>query len=110
MKLWEAPKKLFTAQVPKDLEKYIGSTILIPEFATVDGKRLKISEERVRIQTICGNKFKQQFYEINGTHLIGMLRFHAQMEKAKDITEDEMCAFEEMELSAKKLPTEVSNG
>lgn len=83
-------KKLFKARVPK-IEGYVGRTVVI------DGKPVKIKR-------ICGNKFKPQFYEINGEHLIGMLRFHAQIEGAKDITEEQFKAFEEMDLSAEKIP------
>lgn len=84
------PKKLFKAKVPT-LESYIGRTV-------------KIEGKPVKIESICGNRFKQTFYEINGTHLIGMLRFHAQMTGAKDITEEQFRAFEEMDLEAEKLP------
>lgn len=83
-------KKLFKATTP-DLAKYLGKTVLI------DGKSVKIEH-------ICGNKFKQQFYEINGEHLIGMLRFHAQMMGDKSITEEQFKAFEEMDLHAEKMP------
>lgn len=92
---------LFKAKVPNDLLKYIGRDIIIPEFMNIDGKKTKVSEQKVRIETIVGNRFQPQFYEINGMHLIGMLRFHAQMEKAKDITEDQIEAFEQMQLAVK---------
>lgn len=83
------PKKLFKAKVP-DLKHYIGKTVKI------DGKK-------VTIETITGNKFNPQFYEINGEHLIGMLRFHAHMLGVKDITEEQFQAFEQMDLQAEKL-------
>ncbi len=115
MSLWPNPKQLFAAKKPKasDYDKYLGREIDIPEFMEIDGKRTKTGSERVKINHICGNKFKENFYEINGTHLIGMLRFHAIMEKAKDITEEQMQQFEEMELGAEKLPDapkEAMNG
>lgn len=91
MNLFQSPKKLFKATVP-DMKNYVGKTV------TIDGKK-------VVIKTICGNRFKQTFYEINGEHLIGMLRFHAQMTGAKDITEDQFKQFEEMDVEAEKLPT-----
>lgn len=112
MKLWDNPKKLFKAKVP-DIERYIGCRVTIPTFGVLDGKRELISQETVTIQHICGNRFKQQFYEINGTHLISMLRFHAQMEKAYDITEEQFQQFEEMEVAAEKLaedPKEEKHG
>lgn len=84
------PKKLFKAKVPT-LENFIGRTVMI------EGKPIVI-------QSIVGNRFKQTFYEINGEHLIGMLRFHAQMTGAKDITEEQFKAFEEMDIEAEKLP------
>jgi hypothetical protein len=90
------PKRLFKAKVP-ELESFIGRKVHIPGVP-----------EPVVIQKIVGNKFKQAFYEINGEHLIGMLRFHAQMEGAKDITEEQFQAFEELELEAERLPNQKS--
>ncbi len=90
MKLWDRPKKLFKAQVPK-LDKYIGRDILI------DGLVVKIKK-------IVGNRTSRAFYEINDEHLIGMLRFHAQVEGAKDITEQQFKDFEDMIMDAEKLP------
>lgn len=89
MKLWPDPKLLFKAKVP-DIEKYLGRTV-------------KIGDEKIVIDHICGNRFKPQFYEINGKHLIGMLRFHAQMLNDKSITEEQFIAFETMELHAEKM-------
>lgn len=63
-----------------------------------------VATNKVKIETIVGNKFKPAYFEINGTHLIGMLRFFAQMTGAKDITEDQFQKFENMEISAEKLP------
>lgn len=82
-------KKLFKASVP-NIQKYVGKTI-------------KIDGQKVKIKTICGNRFKQNFYEINGEHLMSMLRFHAQMEGDNSITEDQFLAFEAMEMSAEKI-------
>jgi hypothetical protein len=47
---------------------------------------------------------RPQFYEINEDKLISMLRFHAQMTGATDITEEQFLAFEEMEMDAEKNP------
>lgn len=91
MAIFDKPKKLFEATVP-DLYKFIGKTVVIPNHG------------KVTIKTIVGNKWKQKFYEINGDHLISMLRFHAQMERATDITEDQFLAFEEMDVECEKLP------
>lgn len=94
-------KKLFKTQVP-DLDKFIGREVKIP------GQILPIV-----IEHICGNvglsvgreKPRPQFYEINGKYLIGMLRFHAQMEGDTSITEQEFEDFENMEFESEKLPT-----
>jgi hypothetical protein len=86
------PKKLFKAKVP-DLKEFVGKRVLIPGLT-----------EPIKIKKIVGNKFKPTFYEINDEHLIGMLRFHAQMTGAKDITEEEFKAFEEMDLEAERMP------
>jgi hypothetical protein len=85
-------KKLFKAKVP-DLSKYIGRKV------SIDGKKIKI-------ETIVGNKAKPAFYEINGEHLIGMLRFHAQMLGDKSITEDQFIAFEKMDHHVEKREKE----
>ncbi len=84
-------QKLFKATVP-DLLKYLGKSVIIPDVG------------KVKIDHICGNKFKPNYYEINGEHLISMLRFHAQMMKAKDITEEQFLQFEAMEVVAEKMP------
>ncbi len=97
------PKMLFKAKVPTTLEKFIGKTVIVPSFLNVSGKREKICDTQVKIEHIVGNRFTPQFYEINGKHLIGMLRFHAQMEGAKDLTEDQFQAFETMECHAEKM-------
>lgn len=99
MGVFDKPELLFTA-TPPDLKKFIGKWVEIP------------SHGPVKIKTIVGNlgktlgtdKPKPMYYEINGKHLISMLRFHAQMEGAKDITEDQFRAFEDTEFVAEKLP------
>lgn len=88
------PKKLFKASVP-ELKKYVGKTV-------------NIDNKPILIESIVGNVFKKTFYEINGQHLIGMLRFHAQMEGDKSITEEQFQAFENMELESEKLPEKRS--
>ncbi len=89
---WENPiKKLFKAKVP-ELSKFIGRSVLLP------------TGERITVEKIVGNRFNYTMYEINDTHLIGMLRFHAQMEGDKSITEEQFKAFEEMEMDAEKMP------
>lgn len=89
-------KKLFKTAKPPNLEAYIGKTIVI------EGKP-------VTIKSIVGNKFKHTFYEINGQHLIGMLRFHAQILGDKSITEEQFKAFEDMEITAHKKPDTKSS-
>ncbi len=110
MSLWDAPKLLFKANKPTDLSEYIGRTVVVPEFADLDGKRTKMGEQRVIIKTICGNRWHRAFFEINGKHRIGMLRFYAQMNKDKSISEDEFHAFEDMTMEVEKLPEKEPNG
>lgn len=110
MSLWQKPQKLFKAVQP-NLKEFIGKSVVIQDVAMLEGKRTVLSEKRVWITHICGNRFKQNFYEINGQHLISMLRFHAQMEGDRSITEDQFIQFEEMEITAEKLPeTELLDG
>lgn len=95
------PQKLFRARVP-ELEQFIGRKVNVKN---KDGKQV-----RIRIKTIVGNigmtlgrevkDRKPQYYEINGEYLLSMLRFHAQMEGATDITEEQFKEFEEMEVWA----------
>lgn len=92
-----SPKLLFKTKAPPDLMKYIGKKVVI------DGKK-------VVIQKIVGNRFKPAFYEINDDHLIGMLRFHAQMLGDDSITEEQFLAFENMEMTAEKIKKEEMNG
>ena len=80
---------LFKTTKPPDLRQYIGKTV-------------KINGQKIVIKTICGNRFQQAFYEINGDHLIGMLRFHAQMLGDDSITEEQFQAFEKMEMKAER--------
>lgn len=93
-KAWDQPRRLFKAKVP-ELEQYIGKTVRVP------GEPYPIE-----IENICGNRFKQAFYEINGKYLIGMLRFHAQMTGDTSITEQQFIDFENMDLYAEKLKEE----
>lgn len=81
----------FKAVAP-DLKKYVGQTITIPDVG------------RVKIKSIVGNRTRPAFYEINGEHLIGMLRFHAQVIGDKSITEEQFLAFESMEMQSEKMP------
>lgn len=104
MKLWGSPKKLFKAVVP-DLQKFVGRTVVI-------------NDKPIVIETLRGNlgmslgteKAKPQFYEINGEHLMGMLRFHAQMENDKSITEQQFKDFENIEFEAEKHPDKKMPG
>lgn len=89
-------KPLFKAVVP-ELKEYIGKYVRVKDD---EGK-----PHKVKIRTIVGNmgltlgtdKPRPHFYEINGTYLINMLRFHAQMNGDKSITEEEFIAFENTE-------------
>jgi hypothetical protein len=93
------PKKLFKAEVP-ELEDYIGRTVVI------DGQKIKIESIVGNIGMVLGRAPKDQrpqFYEINGSHRISMLRFHAQMTGATDITEEQFKQFEEMEFWSEKV-------
>ncbi len=96
------PKPLFKFKKPdpKEYKKYIGKTVLIPQ----DGEE-PIS---VVVETIVGNRFQPAFYEINGNYRIGMLRFHAQMNKDTSITEEEFKAFEEIQFEVEALPDKKS--
>lgn len=93
-------KRFKMKAVTPNLKEFIGRKVLIPG-----------ESEPVVIEHICGNvglslgheKPKPTFYEINGKHLIGMLRFHAQMLGDKSITEDQFKAFEEIKFEAVKL-------
>jgi hypothetical protein len=88
------------AEIPQ-LHQYIGRMVKIPGVETP-----------VMIGTICGNLGltlrgdmpRPQYYEINGKYLISMLRFHAQMTGATDITEEQFRAFESIEWGAEKMP------
>lgn len=84
------PKLLFKTKAPPDLRKYIG-------------RNVKIDGKNVIIVSIVGNMIKPAFLEINGEHLIGMLRFFAQMNNDKSITEEEFQAFEEMDMEAERI-------
>jgi hypothetical protein len=81
--------KFKTAKTP-DLSKYIGSKV------TING-------EPVTIEKIVGNLTKPAFYEINSEHLIGMLRFHAQILGDHSITEEQFKAFEEIQFEVERV-------
>ena len=91
------PQFLFKTDKAPDLRQYIGRKVHIPGV-----------EEPVTIKTIVGNIITPTYYEINGEHLIGMLRFHAQMLGDKSITEEEFKQFEEMVLEAERMPEKKS--
>lgn len=76
------------------------------------GRKVNIDGKTVKIETICGNKITPQFFEINGQYLIGMLRFFAQMNGDKSISEKEFQEFESMEhwVEPKKTIIEVPHG
>lgn len=105
-----APKFLFKTDKAPDLKTFIGKTVLIPEFADLDGKRVKYAEEKVVIERIVGHRFKHAFYEINGKYRIGMLRFHAQMLKDRSITEEQFQQFEEIQGEVERMPKGEENG
>jgi hypothetical protein len=86
-------KLLFKTKAPPDLKQYLGKKIRI------DGKKIKIT-------SIVGNITKPAFYEINGEHLIGMLRFHAQMLGDKTITEEQFLEFEKIQYHVEKMEKE----
>lgn len=102
MSFWEKlkkPKPLFKAKTP-DLKEFIGRTVVI------DGKKIEIKTLVGNVGMTLGRrpeKVRPQYYEINDKHLISMLRFHAQMEGATDITEEQFKEFEEMEFFAEKM-------
>ncbi len=75
----------------------------VPKLHQYIGRRIEIDDKPVVIQTLVGNRFKPTFYEINGEHLIGMLRFHARMEGDHSITEQQFKDFEEMDLHAERM-------
>jgi hypothetical protein len=79
----------FKTDKPPNIEKYIGKTVII------DGNP-------ILIKRIVGNITTPAFYEINGEHLIGMLRFHAQMLGDRSITEEQFKAFEQMQYHVEK--------
>ena len=80
----------YKTATPPDLRAYLGKTVVI------EGKPIVIEH-------LVGNMVTPKFLEVNGEHLIGMLRFFAQMTGAKDITEDQFLAFEEMDLHIEKM-------
>lgn len=85
---WSKPKNLFTYEIP-NTEEFIGLTVTI-------------GNERVKIKKIEGMKFQPKFYLINNKYEMNILRFFAQMNHCKDITEQQFRDFEEMDVSADK--------
>ncbi len=82
-----------TGKLPK-LEEYVGRMVTVAK---------EPIPKKVKIEKICGNLTKPHFYEINGKYLVNMLRFHAEMEGDKSITEDQFLAFEQMEMEAEPV-------
>jgi hypothetical protein len=100
MGFFDKAKLLFKADKPGDLKQYFGEMVDIPGVGQV---RIKSVVPNIGM-TLGHSKPKPHYYEVNGKHLISMLRFHAQMEGDESITEDDFKAFEEMEFHAEKLP------
>lgn len=78
-------------------KKFVMKTKNIPDISKFIGRTVLIDGAPVVIERIVGSLIKPPFFEINGEHLIGMLRFFAQMEGNKSITEEQFVAFEEIE-------------
>lgn len=95
-------RPLFKAEVPK-LDNYIGRRVTISATINHKGEFILKKPERVTIETIVGNKWHPTYYEINGKHLISMLRFHAQMEGDTSITEEQFRQFEAMEVKSEDM-------
>jgi hypothetical protein len=92
----------------KLLKRFKMKTATPPDLKQYIGKEVSIEGQKVKIETIVGNVFKPAFYEINGDHLVNMLRFHAQMTGAKDITEEMFKAFEEIEYHVERASKETT--
>lgn len=88
----------FKAEPRDDLKVYLGKRVII---------RGVNNNQPLLIESISICHFKPAFYEINGRHLIGVLRFYAQMNNDKSITEQQFRDFEAMETEAEKLPPEA---
>lgn len=97
-------KKLFKYEIP-DLKDYVGKTVQIP----MPGG----SVHTVKIKTVMGNvgltlgrapkDQRPQYAEINGRYRISFLRFFAQMNGAKDISEEDFKAYEDTEFWSEKM-------
>jgi hypothetical protein len=99
--LFQKPKPLFKAVIP-DLALYIGRNV------TINGLKVKIKKIVGNLGMTLGRapeEMKPCFYEINDEYLIGMLRFHAQMNGDRSITEEQFQEFENMVLEAEKIPS-----
>jgi hypothetical protein len=90
MHLWRKLRSFKTRAEPPDLWKLIGKTV------NIEGKPVKIT-------SIVTNMNKPNFYEINGTYLMSILRFHAQMLGDKSITEEEFLDWENMQLEIEQI-------
>ncbi len=75
----------------KALNKSIGKQIV-----TMEG-------ETVTIETIVASLVKPTRFEINGKHHIVMLDFYKQLGDAKDITQDMIDKFDELEFHVEKV-------
>lgn len=111
----QLPKFLFKAEKPEDPRKFIGRTLLIPEYI-VDSKGnntgIKITDHKVVIESIRGNIRWPTYFEINGQakYRISMLRFYDQMHGGK-IPEEELYLFDiGLEVAAEKLPEKDKYG
>lgn len=82
------PKLLFKTQ-PSYLEDYIGRTVVIDKVIH-------------KIETIKPRFQNPKYFNINGNNPISALRFFAQMNGDKSITEDQFRKFEAMDVDAVK--------
>lgn len=82
--------------IPETLDTFIGKTLILK-----DGTEVKV-------ETIVGNRWTPNFFEVNGKHLIGMLRAYKQLYKDSSITEDQLTEFEKIEHYVEKVPEKRS--
>jgi hypothetical protein len=90
-------------------KKFKYKTATPPNLKEYVGRKVEIDGKTVVIESIVGNVWKPAFYEINGEHMIGMLRFHAQILGDKSITEEQFKAFEEIDYHVEKLDRSKTN-
>ncbi len=88
----QTSKYLFKAEQP-ELNDYLNRYVFI-------------DDEKIQIKHITGNIWFPKYLEINGRYRISMLRFFKQMNNDKSITEEQLQAFEDMDVSARKLTAE----